>query len=110
MKTLIGVLLFFLICLSAGCGKYWYQEGKTFEECKRDRQECFNELQKYSNKEAPSFALGRDYVHRFVKECMEQRGYRLVTEDKLPMRVKRQDPESTPARIIHGLAGTLEHE
>lgn len=110
MKTLIGVLLLFLICLSAGCGKYWYQEGKTFEECNRDRLECVNKLQKYANKEASSFALGRDYEHRFVKECMEQKGYRLVTEDKLHMRVKRQDPESTPARIIHGIAGTLEHE
>ncbi len=68
MKTLTGVLLLFLICLSAGCGKYWYQEGKTLEECRKDRQECFNEFQKYANKEAPSFALGRDYVHRFVSD------------------------------------------
>ena len=110
MKTLTGVFLVFLICLSAGCGKYWYQEGKTFEECKRDRQECFDELQKYTNGEAPSFALGRDYWHRFVKECMEERGYKLVPENKLPLRVKRKDPESTPNRIIHGIAGTLEDE
>ena len=109
MKTLVSVLLLFLICLSGGCGKYWYQEGKTFEECKRDRQECFNELQKYGNEE-PSFALGRDYWHRFVKECMEERGYKLVPENKLPMQVKRQAPESTPTRIIHGIAGTLVDE
>ncbi len=110
MKTLIGVLLLFLICLSAGCGKYWYQEGKTFEECKRDRQECVNELRKYADSDAPPFAFGRDYEHKFVKECMEQRGYRLVTEDKLSLRVKRQDPESDYRQIQYGIAGTLEEE
>lgn len=110
MKTRIGMLLLLLICLSAGCGKYWYQEGKTFEECKRDRQECVNELQKYADSDAPPLAFGGDYEHKFVKECMEQKGYRLVTEGKLPLRVKRQDPESDYRQVIHGIAGTVEEE
>jgi hypothetical protein len=67
-------------------------------------------MQKYTKGKIPSFALGRDYWQRFVNECMEQRGYRLVTENELSMRIRRQAPESTPARIIHGIAGSLEDE
>jgi hypothetical protein len=106
MRSLQITLSLTLLCFLAGCGKYWYQDGKTFGECKRDLMECANELRKYSDADQPGFAFGRDYEHKFVQDCMEQRGYRLVTENKLPLRVKRQDPESTYREIRHGIAGT----
>ena len=47
MKTKLILLLFML--LTTGCSKYWYQEGKTFDECKQDRAECFAGLEKHSD-------------------------------------------------------------
>ena len=92
-----------LMCFLPGCTTYWYQEGKTFKECKRDRQECFNELQKYSTLQE----LG-EYEFKFVENCMGQRGYRLVKEKELPFRVRREKPESSLHWKLRGLAGTLD--
>ncbi len=105
MKTLIGVLLLFLICLSAGCTQYYYQEGKSFEECKKAREDCLRELAKYT----PSPTYG-NYEYKFMEECMKQKGYRLVTEDKLPLRIKRADPGQRDTWRLRGIAGTLEEE
>ena len=54
------------------------------------------------------------YEYRFIEECMKDRGYRLVTEDKLPLGAKRQDPAQTLRGILYGqrrgIAGTLDEE
>ena len=105
LKSFVGALLLVLICLSAGCTRYYYQEGKSFEECKKDRADCLRELAKRVEK--PAYG---DYEFKFMEECMENKGYRLVTEDKLPLRVKRADPDQLDDWRLRGIAGTLEEE
>ena len=94
------VLTALLYCLT-GCAQYWYQEGKTYEECAADLEECQGEMLKYADANSMSFG---GYEIRFVEQCMKEKGYKSVTEDKLPLRVKRKDP---PKWFYHGIAGAL---
>jgi hypothetical protein len=109
MKNLTVWLLLGLICLSGGCAKYFYQEGKTFQECARDRADCYTELKKRLADQSQSPG---DYEHKFMENCMKQKGYRLVTENNLPLDVKRQDPDKSLQGQLYGyrrgIAGTLD--
>lgn len=103
------LLLTFLLCFLAGCTQYWYQEEKTFNECKRECRECMDELKKYADLDSPTahhpFGL---YEDKFIDECMKQRGYKLVFEGDIPLFVKRKDPHWWPSWYKRGLAGTLD--
>ncbi len=99
---MVALLLVPIISLT-GCTSYWYQEGKTFNECAHDLQQCVSEMKKYSDK---SINLGV-YDIRFEKDCMKRRGYRLVKERKLPLKVRRQGAGSSAG--TYGVAGLLEH-
>jgi len=103
MKRYVVYLLPALLCLSAGCAQYWYQEGKSYEECMKDRADCVEELEKRVAK--PDFG---DYEYKFVEDCMMRKGYGLVTEDELPLDAKRADPDRTIHYKIKGIAGTIE--
>ena len=46
MRCWVAVLLVTLTCLGTGCAKYYYQEGKSFTECKKDCVDCMAELSK----------------------------------------------------------------
>jgi len=111
MKNYVVTLLICLICLLAGCAKYFYQEGKTFDECARDRAECVSELKKRLG--TVSQRPG-DYEYKFIEECMKRKGYRLVTENKLPLDVKRLDPDTSLQGFLYGyrrgLSGSLGEE
>ncbi len=102
MKTILSITLLVLMCCLTGCTSYWYQEGKTFDECAGDLRQCVSEMRTYSDK---SINLGV-YDIRFEKDCMKRRGYKLVKERKLPMRVRRQGPGSSAG--TYGVAGLLE--
>ena len=104
MKKIFSITLLALMCCFAGCTSFWYQEGKTFKECGRDLSECRSEMQKYSDK---SMNLGI-YDLKYEEDCMKQKGYRLVKERDLPLRVRRQGLDSIGGH--YGIAGTLEHE
>jgi hypothetical protein len=93
-----------LTCLFAGCASYWYQEGKTFEQCEQDRLACFEELKKYSS----NWQDMGEYEFKFMETCMTQKGYRLVKEHKLPPKVKREDPDRLLHWRLRGIAGTVE--
>ena len=108
MKNFMVLLLLGLICLSAGCSKYYYQEGKSFEECAKDRIDSFSEMKKrMSTSETPG-----SYEYKFIEDCMKQKGYKLVTENKLPLDVKRLDPDTSLQGQLYGarrgIAGTLD--
>jgi hypothetical protein len=94
--------------LFAGCAHYYYQEGKTFDECANARKDCYAELQKRLADESHS-SIG--YENKYIKDCMERKGYKLVTEDKLPLEAKRQDPDSSLKGFLYGyrqgIAGAL---
>lgn len=104
----VAMLLACLVCLPAGCAKYYYQEGKTFEACSKDRMDCLTELKQ--RLDTVSRRPG-DYEYKFIEDCMKRKGYRLVTENKLPLDVKRQDPDTSLQGQLYGyrrgIAGTL---
>lgn len=95
------VLATLVYCLT-GCTQYWYQEGKTYRQCADDLSECREELIKYAD--LNSISIG-GHESKFIEECMTEKGYKPVTEDNLPLRVKRKDP---PKWYMRGVAGTLE--
>jgi hypothetical protein len=105
MKRLLWfvVIACFLYCLT-GCAQYWYQEGKTYKQCAADLKECQEEMLKYTN--VDSINIG-GYETKFIEHCMKEKGYKSVTENDLPLRVKRTDP---PKWYLRGVAGALEEE
>lgn len=102
MRTVFSVLLIASCLLMSGCNYYWYQEGKTFDECDADRKECMGELLKRSDVNYVT-----DYEVKFMKQCMEDKGYLLVEESKLPLDAKRQAPEKSFDWRANGIAGSL---
>ncbi|MEN6336982.1 MAG: hypothetical protein ABFE01_22220 [Phycisphaerales bacterium] len=91
----------------AGCQPaYWYQEGKTFDECKADRADCRAELLRRTDLNYVS-----SYEERFTADCMRRRGYRLVSSEDLPLDVKREEPNvatAVPWNRFYGVAGTID--
>ena len=103
MKRLLTfiILTALLYCLT-GCTQYWYQEGKTYKECAEDLKECQGEMLKYAD--VNSINIG-GHETKFIEECMKEKGYKSVSENALPLRVKRKDP---PKWYMRGIAGILE--
>ncbi len=99
MRRWAAILLVTLTCFCTGCAKYYYQGGKSFVECKEDRAGCTAELNK---RLAVQSQRPGDYEYKFIEDCMKNRGYRLVTEGRLPLGVKRQDPAQTLRGILYG--------
>lgn len=100
----VGVI--FLTLLAAGCGqKYWYQDGKTFDECMTDRAVCRAELLRRTD----LYRIG-DYERQFMEDCMQRRGYRLVPEKELPLSAKREDSD-IPSEVSwargYGVSGSI---
>ncbi len=111
MRRWVAVLLVTLTCFCTGCAKYYYQEGKSFTECANDRTGCIAELNK---RLAVQSRNPGGYEYEFIEDCMKNRGYKLVTESKLPLGAKRQDPAQTLRGILYGqrrgIAGTVDKE
>ncbi len=104
MKQWKNLLLLVLLCLIAGCSRYYYQEGTSYDQGVQDLDKCYSQLSKYAPQVKDAI-----YEQQFMEDCMKQKGYRLVTGDKLPLRVKREHPDWRDfAWHIHGLAGTIE--
>ncbi len=104
-KLIISLFLSSIIFLT-GCSKYWYQEGKSFDECKQARGECRSELLKRSDIKN----LTVQYEVKFAENCMTEKGYRLVTQDELPLDVKREEPDTALHWRTNGVAGTLKEQ
>ena len=102
LLSIVGLALFLVV----GCAqKYWYQEGKTFAECKADRVACRAELQRRADRDRVSA-----YERQFMKDCMQQKGYRLVPEKELPLTAKREDsdiPSEPSWARKYGVAGSI---
>ena len=72
---------------------------------KTDRAACRAELLKRTDRERVG-----DYERRFMEDCMQQRGYQLVSEKDLPLDVKREEPDipsEVPIARGYGVAGSL---
>jgi hypothetical protein len=107
MKSLTVLLSLGLVLLLAGCGRYYYQEGKTYAECEKDWTSCVEDLKKH--KKVLDWGA---YEYKFVEDCMKRRGYKLVGEGSLPLDTKRRAPNRTTMGLLRGtrqgLAGTLQ--
>ena len=109
-----GVLLLLGLasaCLLAGCAEYYYQEGKSFDECAQARTDCLSELKKRLAVQSQSPG---DYEYKFIEDCMCRKGYTLVPEDELPLDVKRRDPDRSLRGQLYGhrrgIAGTVDEK
>ncbi len=99
MRIWAVLLLVIMACCCSGCAKYYYQEGNSFTECAKARADCRAELKK---RLAVESRRPGNYEHKFMEDCMERKGYGLVTEDKLPLGVKRKDPDTTLRGFLYG--------
>lgn len=104
---LVFVVLAFVV---SGCGKYYHQEGKSLVECKENFGECAAELEKYRDVNAEDdlarFNIAYDYEGQFMDTCMKEKGYEIVSEYKLPLKVKREEPNPWDV-YDRGFAGTI---
>ena len=107
MKSFLVLLSLSVVLLLAGCGGYYYQEGKTYSECERDWASCVADLEKQKN----VLDWGA-YEYSFVEDCMKRRGYKLVGEGNLPLDAKRRDPDRSTIGLMRGrrqgVAGTIQ--
>lgn len=103
MRWIFAGVLLLNVWLLTGCAKYWYQEGRSFQQTRKDLTSCQSEAIRYSDVER-THGLG-SYERHFVGDCMHEKGYRLVGEKELPVRVKR---ESLPVFGMPGVAGTID--
>jgi len=105
------LILLGLACFLSGCGKYYHQEGKSLTECKQDCARCVAELNKYRDANAEEdlarYNTAYDYEGKFLDTCMKDKGYKIVYENKLPLKVKRQKPDPWN-RYDRGFAGTID--
>ena len=97
MKSLTVLLSLSFVLLLAGCGRYYYQEGKTYNECARDWAGCVAQLQQ--QKKVLDWGA---YEYTFVEDCMKRKGYKLVGEGKLPLDAKRRDPDRSTLGLLRG--------
>jgi len=104
-KTLILILLG-LACFLPGCGKYYYQEAKSFAQCREDCTQCVVELDQYRDAYA-RYNAAYDYEGKFMDTCMTGKGYKIVSEHKLPPNVRRQKPDPWDL-YDRGLAGAID--
>jgi hypothetical protein len=51
------------------------------------------------------------YEERFMEDCMQKRGYRLVRDEDLPLDVRREEPNvvsAVPWNRFYGVAGRID--
>jgi len=79
MKKLLVILVLVFVGVG-GCGTYWYQPGKTLEQCLQDSKECAYDANKH----------GFDYFDcdSLYRQCMEVRGYQQFLKEHLPMGIR----------------------
>lgn len=104
MKLAVGVVVLLSVCVLGGCARYWYQEGRSFKQTKEDLAACQAHADRYSEDTGSGRGLAA-YDGPLVRQCMQERGYRRVTERSLPARVAR---EASPVLGVPGVAGTIE--
>ena len=100
-KTILSLVILNLILIT-GCKQYWYNEKISYERCRADYENCVKQMQTYADNDSRLSA----YPEKFIQACMKEKGYTLVYEDDLPLRVKRKDPDIVEARY-QGVAGKL---
>ena len=111
MDRRIIIVLVGMACFLSGCGSYYYGKGKSLNECREDCRECVAELKKFRDPNAAEdparYNIAYNYEGKFIDTCMKERGYKIVMQGSLPLRVKREDPDFW-IYTDRGLAGTID--
>ena len=105
MAVLRNIAFFTIMFFVGGCTQYWYQKDKTFNECKDDCIACRVESRAYLE----NYDKSDDFRIKYEEKCMHQKGYRLVSQDWLPLKTKKREPESLYMEK-YGIAGCLFEE
>lgn len=93
MKKLLCTICLLLVVSVSGCASwYWYQPGKTLEQCRQDFLECNYEASKHSyvphgfgvSPMSAEMQTGFQKV-RLCMQCMQARGYYGLYEKQLPV-------------------------
>jgi len=75
-------ILLVLVTIVAGCSSvYYYQPGKTLEQCLQDSKECKFEADKHAY---PDAFLAADLYYR----GMDIRGYQRLSKEQLPVGIR----------------------
>lgn len=111
MNRLVIAVMLASAWMLAGCAnKYYYQEGKTIEECQQCYKQCAAKFRKLEDPNAPEelgrFNISYNYEGKFMDACMLEKGYDVVSENRLPLDIKRETFDQWE-RSKRGLAGTL---
>jgi hypothetical protein len=106
MKLWLLLIVSGTLFLISGCSQYWYQEGKTFEQCRQAQADCFAELQKRSDLGGPTY----EYEYKYMDNCMQEKGYRLVGKKDMPIDVKREEGKTSLHWRARGIAGQVGQE
>jgi hypothetical protein len=104
MKSYLLLLLILSVVFLSGCEQYFYQEGKTFDEAAMDRKNCREELLRRYDLQG----VTKKYEIEFMENCMAEKGYIIVNEDKLPIELKRERPRTSLHWAAKGIAGTID--
>lgn len=80
MNRVVSTICLLLIVSVAGCGTYWYQSGKTLEQCCQDSRECIYDANKHAYTYIDASSLYR--------QCMNVRGYQQLFKEDLPMGIR----------------------
>jgi hypothetical protein len=104
MKLWLLLIVSSTLCLISGCSRYWYQEGKTFEQCQQAQADCFDALRKRSDLGGQTY----EYEYKYMESCMKEKGYRLVGKKELPLNIKREEGKTSIHWRARGIAGEME--
>lgn len=91
MKKAMCTICLLLIVGTGGCaawGTYYYQPGKTLEQCSQDSLECMHELPTH----APFF----------YPSCMKARGYQKLSQDQLPAGIRTRQISALSLYYVTG--------
>lgn len=101
MRNILMFVLLGVFCFG-GC-TYWYKPNQTFNQAWDSLDECLCQMEARADP-----GNNGCYEAGYVKDCMKDRGYRLVFEHQLPDDVKRQDPSLNRFWVRAGVAGKLD--
>lgn len=97
MNKLVFVVAFLSLLMSGCAGPYFYQAGKSLEECERDLLECRYESEKagnvpYGTWRSPISAGVQSGVQKanLTCMCMQLKGYGILAADALPEGIRRK--------------------
>jgi len=92
-KVMLTICLMLVVITCASCVSiYWYQPGKTLEDCLQDSKQCFDFADEHMGARHSFLPQFTDATHReLYRECMRSSGYQLFDKKKLSMEIRTHE-------------------